>query len=353
MDRMKTMRKALSRNHAVPLGICIILVAGVVAGCNATSVLDSTPTENVTSSTLETAPSQVAHTPTSSPATIAIYVNPDADSEKLAGLTLPILDELANSEGMQIEELEELALSTLNSYPQIVVLFGAPSSASDLVQNNPEIQFLIIGETDIEPGENVTTIGSEGLPRHEQSFIAGYIAALITPGWRAGMMMTETEPTELADTFQRGVKFYCGLCRQAFPPFYDYPVIEIIEAGGANQAFQSLSGFSVDTVYVSEGVITQMGGIDEGEALSINFIGAAPPLEAQSSNWVTTIQFDLDAPIKLVWSDLLDGIGGKDLPINFVLTDVNDELLSMGKFNHVNQVISDVVAGYIGVEEIP
>ncbi|MFA9490811.1 MAG: hypothetical protein ACERK1_06245, partial [Anaerolineales bacterium] len=250
-------------------------------------------------------------------------------------------------------ELEELALSTLNSYPQIVVLFGAPSSASDLVQNNPEIQFLIIGETDIEPGENVTTIGSEGLPRHEQSFIAGYIAALITPGWRAGMMMTETEPTELADTFQRGVKFYCGLCRQAFPPFYDYPVIEIIEVGGANQAFQSLSGFSVDTVYVSEGVITQMGGIDEGEALSINFIGAAPPLEAQSSNWVTTIQFDLEAPIKLVWSDVLDGIGGKDLPINIALTDVNDELLSPGKFDHVNQVISDVVGGYIGVEEIP
>jgi hypothetical protein len=96
-----------------------------------------------------------------------------------------------------------------------------------------------------------------------------------------------------------------------------------------------------------------MGGIDEGEALSINIIGAAPPLEAQSSNWVTTIQFDLDAPIKLVWSDLLDGIGGKVLPINIALTDVNDELLSPGKFDHVNQVISDVVGGYIGVEEIP
>ena len=96
-----------------------------------------------------------------------------------------------------------------------------------------------------------------------------------------------------------------------------------------------------------------MGGIDEGEALSINFIGAAHPLEARSSNWVTTIQFDLEAPIKLVWSDLLDGNGGKDLPINIALTDVNDELLSPGKHNHVNQVISDVVAGYIGVEEIP
>ena len=348
-----TMRKALSRNHAVPLGICIILVAGVVAGCNATSVLDSTPTENVTSSTLETAPSQVAHTPTSSPATIAIYVNPDAESEKLAGLTLPILDELANSEGMQIEELEELALSTLNSYPQIVVMFGAPSSASDLVQNNPEIQFLIIGETDIEPGENVTTIGSEGLPRHEQSFIAGYIAALITSEWRVGMMMTETEPTELADTFQRGAKFYCGLCRQTYPPFYDYPVIEIVEDGGVAQSYQSLSGFSVDTVYASEGVITQMGGIDEGGAFSIKVIGGAPPLEVSGSNWVVTIQFDLEAPIKLVWSDLLDGNGGKDLPINIALTDVNDELLSLGKFNHVNQVISDVVGGYIGVGEIP
>jgi hypothetical protein len=331
----------------------IILTAGVLTGCGASSVLDPTPTETVLSSTSEIAQPQVTHTPTSSPATIAVYINPDTESDKLAGLALPIIDELAASTGLQIEELVDLSNPISNPGTQIIVLIGVPTTASDLIQNHPEIQFLIIGETDIKPGANVSTIGSEGLPRHEQSFLAGYIAALITPEWRVGMMMTETEPNELADTFQRGVKFYCGLCRQTYPPFYDYPVFEIVEAGGVNQAFQALSGFSVNTVYASEGALTHTGGIEEGETLAIRIIGAAPPLDIRGSNWVTTIQFDLETPIKSVWSDLLEGNGGKELPIGFILTDVNDVLLSQGKFDHTNQVIGDVVRGYIGVEEIP
>lgn len=350
---MKTLRKNWRRTPKIALGMGIILTAGLLNGCGASSARDSTPTETVLSSTSEITQPQVTHTPTSSPATIAIYVNSDVDSEKLAGLTLPVLEELATSAGLQIDQLEELAPPTLKPGTQIVVLIGVPSSASDLIQNNPEIQFLLIGESDIEPDANVSTIGSGGLPRYEQSFLAGYIAALIAPEWRAGMMMTENEPTELADTFQRGVKFYCGLCRQVFPPFYDYPIVEIVEVGGIEQAFQALSGFSVDTVYVSEGVITETGGIEEGGALTIKVIGAAPPFETRRSNWMVTIQFDLESPIKSVWADLLDGSGGKELPISFYLTDVNDELLSPGKFDHANQVISDVVAGYIGIEEIP
>lgn len=353
MELMKKLKRNWRRSTAIALGMVIILVASVLAACGASSPLDTTPTRMVLSSTTEAALPQVTQTPTSSPATMAIYVNPDSDSEKLAGLTLPILDELANSAGLQIEELEELSPPALNPGTQIVVLIGVPSTASGLIQNHPEIQFLLIGETDIEPGANVSTIGSEGLPRHEQSFLAGYIAALITSEWRVGMMMTETEPTELVDTFQRGVTFYCGLCRQTFPPFYDYPIVEKVEAVEIGQAFQALSGFSVDTAYASEGVINQMGGIEEGETLAIKVIGGAPPLDARGSNWVTTIQFDLETPIKSVWSALIEGSGGKDLPINFVLTDVNDELLSPGRFDHANQVISDVVAGYIGVEEIP
>lgn len=68
---------------------------------------------------------------------------------------------------------------------------------------------------------------------------------------------------------------------------------------------------------------------------------------------MVTIQFDLESAIKSVWADLLDGSGGKELPISFYLTDVNDELLSPGKVDHANWVISEVVAGYIGIEEIP
>ena len=350
---MKTLRKNWRRKPAIALGMGIILVAGALAGCGASSVLDPTPIETVLSSTSEIAQPQVTHTPTSSPVTIAIYINPDAESDKLAGLALPIIDELVASTGLQIEELVDLSNPILNPGIQIIVLIGVPTTASDLIQNHPEIQFLIIGETDIQPGANVSTIGSEGLPRHEQSFLAGYIAALITPEWRVGMMMAETEPTELADTFRRGIKFYCGLCRQTFPPFYDYPIVEIVEVGEVSQAFQSLSDFSVNTAYVSEGVIAQSDSIEEWDGLSINVIGEAPPLGAVRSNWVVTIQFDLESPIKSVWTSLIDGNGGKELPISFVLTDINDDLLSQGKFDHANSVIDEVVEGYIGVEEIP
>ncbi len=353
MELMKTLMRNWRRTPAIALVMGIILTAGALAACSTPAGPGLAPTETVLPSTSEIAQPQVTHTSTSSPATIAIYVNPDVDSEKLAGLTLPVLEELANTAGLQIEELVELSPPALNPGTQIVVLIGVPSIASGLIQDNPEIQFLLIGETDIEPSTNVSTIGSGGLPRHEQSFLAGYIAALITPEWRVGMMLNETEPTELADTFQRGAKFYCGLCRQTYPPFYEYPVIEIIEAEGDNQVFKSLSGFSVDTVYVSEGVITQASGIEEVETLSIKVIGAAPPLGSTRSDWVTTIQFDLEAPIKSIWSDLIEGNGGKDLPISFVLIDVNDDLLSPGKFDHANRVIEEVVSGYIGVEEIP
>ncbi len=353
MDPMKKIRRASRRNTAITLGIGIIIAAGMLAACNAPSEPTSRPTENVSSGTEEIAPTQVAVTSTQSPATIAIYQYPDSDSDKLGEYALPVLEALAESENLQIKVLDEILPPALNPGVQIVVLIGVPPSAPDLVNTYPDIQFLLMGETDIAPGANVSTIGADGLPRHEQAFLAGYISALIASEWRVGKMMTESEPSELADTFRRGTKFYCGLCRQAFPPFSDYPVIEIVENGGSGQGFQDLAGFSVDTVYVSEGVLGLAEGIEEGEALSIKVIGGAPPLGDRGSNWVVTIQFDLESPIKSVWSDLMDGNGGMDLPISFVLTDINDQLLSPGKFDHANQVISDVVEGFIGVEEIP
>lgn len=353
MGPMKTIMKNWNKTPILPLGLSMILAAGFIAGCSASSEPKLTPAESVSSSTAVAVTSQVVPSATPRSATAAIYVHPEEDSELLGGIAQPILEELAISAGYQIVELEELPLSVVNPNAHIVVLIGAPSAASDLIQNNPEVRFLLIGETDIEPGVNVSTIGSGGLPKHEQSFLAGYIAALIAPEWRTGMMMAETESKDLAGAFQRGIKFYCGLCRQTFPPYYDYPVVEIVkpeETGSITQSFQSLSGFYVDTVYVSEGVITRADGYERGEELSIKVIGSSAPPDAWRSNWVAAIQFDLEVPLRSAWSELIEGSGGNKHPIGFVLTDVNDELLSPGKLDHANDVISEVVAGYIGVE---
>jgi hypothetical protein len=64
-------------------------------------------------------------------------------------------------------------------------------------------------------------------------------------------------------------------------------------------------------------------------------------------NWVLSFSSDPLAQVQAVLPNILAGQGGQNLPLPLEFTQVNPELLSPGKQALVEQVLVDLLAGYI------
>ena len=76
---------------------------------------------------------------------------------------------------------------------------------------------------------NLSTIGANGFPVDQQAFLAGYIAGLVAPEWKVGILSQKDNPPAViaVTAFTNGFVYYCGSCRNPlFPqPAGIYPVI--------------------------------------------------------------------------------------------------------------------------------
>ncbi len=128
---------------------------------------------------------------------------------------------------------------------------------ANLAAANPQAQFLAVGIPGVTVTSNLSQIGSDGERPDQQGFLAGYLAAVITPDWRVGVISQSDSPAGKAaqNGFTNGVIFYCGLCRPSYPPFIQYPILVDLAAGTDPQAaVDSLVSNAVKTVYVSPAV---------------------------------------------------------------------------------------------------
>jgi hypothetical protein len=233
----------------------------------------------------------------------------------------------------------------------VVVLSPNPEIAS-LVADHPEISFLTVGIQGLEPSSNLNAIGVDGNRLDHQGFIAGYMAALITPDWRVGVIgYSESENTLAArQAFYTGVTFYCGLCLPSYPPWYEYPLYFELGAGADTVAWRTAADFmihrSVETVYVVPGagddaMLRHLAGA------GVNIIAGEPPLTDIKDHWVASLRFDLMDTFVDFWPEFVAGSSPGGVAIPLQITDVNPELLSPGKQRLVDEALADVLAGFI------
>jgi hypothetical protein len=207
----------------------------------------------------------------------------------------------------------------------------------------------------------LTTIGGEGLRYDQQGFMAGYIAALITPDWRVGMIgLTGLAEGETAwQGFVTGVRYHCGLCLQTYPPFYDYPLYVGLPPGSTSDewlsAANTLINQSVETVYVMPGAADESLFSHLAQSGMNILAGRTPPKQTLiREHWVASLRSDPFEAFGEYWPDFIAGDVGLSLPVPLSITDVNASLLSPGRERVAEEVLRDVLDGYIDpVQELP
>jgi hypothetical protein len=339
----------------------VFIICLLLTGCGASS--DPTPTPPaVVSSTSQpsqtTSPTGIIRSetiPTSSPTSsppIIVLLKPAESTLSQANQIEATLAALADAAGYRFQVRQSLSAADLGAEFHLVVALPPDPGLSDLAAVAPQTQFVGVGISGLQPHDNLTLIDPQGTGPDEIGFVAGYIAAVITPEWRVGVISTSDTASGVAarNGFLNGVVYFCGLCRQTYPPFYDYPLyVELPTTSGQAEwqaAADVLRDKFVKTVYVSpeassEALLNYLVQSD------INIIGDNPPMDAIQGHWVTSIQSDYVNALNDLWTEVLNGNGGLDVPVSIELNAVNPDLFSPGRQRLVEDLLQDLQGGYV------
>ena len=281
----------------------------------------------------------------------------DADLDQIAMIRVA-LDELIAANNLTLEERTALTDSDLNSDLRIVVVLGPDPGLQDLATAMPRTQFVGIGIPGIHATSNLSVIGSDEARPDQLGFAAGYLAAAITDEWRVGVIgLSDTAPgVATRQGFINGAIYFCGLCKQVYPPYYSYPLYVEMPASASSSEWQSAGSILVDravkTVFIAPGA----GDSDLFSYLAgagVNLIGSGPPPAALKDRWVASIRPGYATALKALWPNLLDGSNGSSVQAVPEIGDLNPDLLSPGRQRLVNNLLNELVEGYIdtGVDQ--
>ncbi len=264
------------------------------------------------------------------------------------------LNDLITASGLRWQVRQQLTPDDLVPALRLVVVVPPDPDLVDLVAAAPDTQFLALGIPGLEAAPNLTIIGGEGDRPDQQGFIAGVIAAMLSNDWRVGVIsLSDTvEGRAARNGFLNGVIYFCGLCRPAHPPYYEYPLYIELPTSATSIEWQEAANYMVDHDALTVYVYPQAG--DEAmlsilAAGKINIISSGAPPQAALSNWVVSLTTD---PMPLIQSQvqgLLDGsmTGGQSLVVPVQFTQINPLLFTPGKQRLAEQVLADLQAGYI------
>lgn len=333
----------------------LVLIAFLLTGCGTNTGETASPAEGTA-----TAVSEPTSTPSDTPtplSPVGVLLTPPGSDQNLVEDLNPIIGSYIRDLGLRFQVLINLSPDDFqhDDYRIVVVLAPFPD-LQPLAESAPETKFLAIGFNDLVPSENLSVLRSGGGEYDIQGFIAGYIAALITPDWRVGALSVQENPDALAarDGFRTGVKYYCGLCNPKYAPtginylypkFIDLPVDATDSQISANVDF--MVDRAVNTFYIVPGVGTpQMYRMLV--AYQKNIIGSGTDyLEEYKDNWVVSLEYDLITALEEFWPQFMEADTGLEHTPPLLLTDINYDLLSEGKVMLVEKILEEVSGGYI------
>lgn len=333
--------------------LLILTVALILAGCKGQ---DQTPTisNQPTSSPIpETTQTSVPPTATSLPPVGAFLASPDADQGLVEELK-PYVSSWVRENGYRFQSLGNISAADLEgeNYRFVIVLPPQPDLAS-LVQAAPGTDFLAVGFSNLVTQQNLSVIpsGRESFDQH--GFIAGYMAAMITPDWRVGVISVrdDAQAQRAREAFTLGVKYFCGLCRPEYPPFYEYPLPAVLPQDASSSQWRASADVlvkkGVKTVYVVPGagdqemiqflVESQAGVIADSRYYKTGY----------QDSWVASLEFDLLQAAKASWDGFVGGEVGQMIQVPLEISHVNPEFLSPGRLENVRSILEEVRGGWI------
>ena len=335
------------RKRIVFLSIILTLLAACGGRATTTPTQPPIPTET---------PSPVASPIPATP--LAILVIPANMAQKEKDSYQKLIYDQTQANGMRFQVLNALTsddLALAGSSLKVVVAFPPDPGLAALTAAAPGVQFLAVDIPNLPTASNLSSIGAGGFPVDQQAFLAGYIAGLIAPEWKVGVLSQKDNPD--GDTsvtaFTNGFVYYCGSCRNPlFPqPAGIYPVVVRIPRDAKPGTYTAYADLLIQNVvkvaYVFQAVATSdlLNYMAQNKVL---LIGQSLPSETVRSNWIASIQPDEITAIKDIFPDLVAGKGGKVVPTPLILADVNADLLTPGKQLQAQSVLAGLQDGSIG-----
>lgn len=339
----------------IPALLLFLLACG--AACGAPPRGDATPSA-APSPTVEASPTLPLPepSPTALPP-LVILLAPDTADPTLSTALQAELNRLAPQYGLRWQIRQTMTGAEVAAEAAYLVALPPGAEVAELVAAAPGTRFLAVGIPGLPAAPNLINIGSESAPAEIPAFMGGYIGALITADWRIGMIGVEgeSETAELT-AFENGMRFFCGLCRPQYAPFYEYPFLATLPASASEEEWRALADFMRDrlvgTVYVGAGA----GSADLLEhlaSLGVNVVGRVSPPDGARGHYVASLRTDLTAAYMEYLPRLLGGETGISAPLPLLLADVNPDLLPAGRLRLVQQTLADVQAGYILTGGVP
>ena len=267
-----------------PVWLLLFILCFSVSACGRAA--PEATLQAATPSQTNAAPTETA-APTASPTPetpLAILLAPSGADPALVESLQAYIDDQAAQAGLRFQVRPELSAGELADVA-IVVALPPASNLAELAAASPQTRFLAVNFADLTPAANLNVIQLGSQRPDQMGFLAGTIAAEITPDWRVGILTAvgSGEGEAMRQGFVNGVFYFCGLCRPLYPPFPNtgYPITLQIPAGGnaADQqaAINQLRSWQVGTVFVDP-AIAEDALLDQLAQAGINFILAVGKL---------------------------------------------------------------------------
>lgn len=353
LDTLFPLKRSTQRvKLAAVLLLLLLSLAASACGDANPPVVSPTPEHGKSTTTVQ--PSETPEpTPTNTalPPLAILLAPPEADTGLVNSLQSG-LEETITSEGLRWQVRQRLAPEDLVQELRLVIVVPPDPGVAELAASAPNTHFLAVGITGLQPASNLSLIGAGGVPPDQAGFMGGVIAAIITPDWRVGVISTSDTPGGVAarQGFVNGAIYFCGLCRPAYPPFYEYPVYVELPSGSSPSEWQTAADFLIERYVKTVYIYPEAGNESLRSYLAekgVKLIGSEAPPAGLEGSWVASLRPDpLPAVLESVPA-LLSGESSLNVPVALQISDINPDLFSPGRQRLAKEIMADLLGGYI------
>jgi hypothetical protein len=335
------------KNRLAILLITLLFSVSFLSACGGTA---STPTVTPEAPTL-------AHTelpPTATPippATKVWLVNP----AYLSADQVLQIQNMVEQSGLVLEQFPSLTAQDFQNRAtevKLMIVFPPDPGLAEWISTYPQITFIPVGIANLTASPNVYPILPDGLHPEWDAYMAGYLAASITDDSRIGIVTqaSSADGTKRSEGFINGGVMFCGLCNPVYPPYEDYPLTVEIIAGSQQTEWQpvidSFLARQVKTAYVDPGVATPELLLYLAQ-YGVKLISSTTPPLGLEPAWVAVIQTNYFKAIQTAWADALAQNPAGSYPVDITVQPMDTTLVTDGKLQWLNRVISDLTSGYL------
>ncbi len=261
--------------------------------------------------------------------------------------------ELAQTAGTTFQTQPFLQPESISPDLAYLIVLTALSNAEVAIVHSraPDARIVAFAAEGISAQPNLVLLQTPADADLQQAFLAGYTAALITEDYRVANLVGDTRDQAVADAFQSGAEYYCGLCRPQRPPFENYP-LSINYAPGSGPPSAFLAGTGVQTVFLPNQLADPEISADLAGS-GIVLLGTNSPLPELTQHWAASFRPSPVDAIQAGWPEITGPSPPDGLTMPITVQDVNPDLLSPGRQRLVVDTQTDLGLGLIDITASP